>query len=166
MHAGREEIIVQFRHTISSRYKRTGLFAVMSCAAGILLAVTFSNVAFVTILAGCLNVLGLMLAWYSFNHRYQMLNHFDIQFDDANVRLEKYFEAKQSRWERFSLYRIALMSGIGLAMLVSLFFWKESAWTRIFTSAFIALTLALLVKGWMDFNDEILRHDIMRSLRD
>ena len=104
-----------------------------------------------------LQAFGLLMLWYSFRHRYQMLYHFNTRFEDAEERLEKYFISRQTQWDQYALVRIGLMF---------ILLWKESAWARIFASLFIALLLALIIKGWMDFNDGILRHDIQRSLKD
>lgn len=117
-------------------------------------------------ISSTLQAFGLLMLWYAFRHRYQMLYHFHTRYEDAEARLEKYFNSQQSQWDRYALVRIGLMFILGIAMLLSMLLWKESAWARIFASLFITLLLALIIKGWMDFNDGILRHDIQRNLRD
>ena len=109
---------------------------------------------------------GLMMLWYTFRHRYLMLYHFNTRFEDAEARLEKYFISRQTQWDHYAIVRLGLMFILGIAMLLCMLLWKESAWTRIFASLFITLLLALIIKGWLDFNDGILRHDIQRSLKD
>jgi hypothetical protein len=47
-----------------------------------------------------------------------------------------------------------------------LFFYKESVWTGIVTSLFLTLLLAMILKGWMDFNDEIVLQDIKHTIQD
>ncbi len=162
----RKEIVEHYRHLISSRYKLYGWIAGLIWASGVILMVLMDDTAVYRGISSTLQAFGLLMAWYSFRHRYQMLFHFNTRYEDAEARLEKYFNTKQSQWDRYTLVRIGLMFILGIAMLLTMLLWKESAWARIFASLFITLLLALIIKGWMDFNDGILRHDIERSLRD
>lgn len=162
----RREIVEQYRHLISSRYKLYGWIAGLIWASGVMLMVFIDATPVYRVTSSTLQAFGLVMLWYSFRHRYQMLYYFNTRNDDPEARLEKYFNSRQSQWDRYSLVRIGLMFVLGIAMLLFLLLWKESAWARIFASLFITLLLALIIKGWMDFNDGILRHDIQRSLRD
>lgn len=162
----RKEIIEQYRHLISSRYKLYGWIAGLIWASGVMLMVFIDDSPVYQSISSTMQAFGLVMLWYSFRHRYQMLYHFNTRYDDAEARLEKYFTSKQSQWDRYFLLRTGLMFILGIAMLLFLLLWKESEWTRLFTSLFITLVLSLIIKGWLDFNDGILRHDIMRSLRD
>lgn len=162
----RKEIVEQYRHLISSRYKLYGWIAGLIWASGVMFMVLIDDSQLHRAISSTLQAFGLLMVWYSFRHRYQMLYHFNTRYEDPEVRLEKYFNTKQSRWDRYAIVRIGLMFILGIAMLIFMLLWKDSAWARIFASLFITLLLALIIKGWMDFNDGILRHDIQRSLRD
>jgi hypothetical protein len=158
----RKEIVEHYRHLISSRYKLYGWIAGLIWASGVL----FMDTSLHRGISSTMQAFGLLMLWYCFSHRYQMLYHFNTRYEDPEVRLEKYFNTKQVQWDRHALLRTGLMFILGIAMLLSMLLWKESAWTRIFTSLFITLVLSLIIKGWMDFNDGILRHDIHRNLKD
>lgn len=161
----RKEIVEHYRSLISSRYKLYGWIAGLIWVFGLGMALIDDTPVYLGI-SSTLQTFGLLMLWYTFRHRYQMLYHFNTRYDDAEVRLEKYFTAQQSLWDRYALIRIGLMFILGIAMLIFMLLWKESAWARIFASLFITLLLALIIKGWMDFNDGILRHDIQRDFRD
>lgn len=95
-----------------------------------------------------------------------MLYYYDHRNPDAFELLEKYLLDKRSKWDRTYMLRLGTMLLVGLVMLVLLLFYKESRWAGTVASLFIALILANIIKGWLDFNDEILLHDIRRSMRD
>jgi len=162
----RKEIVEKYRHLISSRYKLYGWIAGLIWASGVMLMVIMEDSSVYHGISNSMQAFGLLVLWYSFRHRYKMLYHFNTRYEDAEARLENYFNLKQSKWDRYFLLRTGVMFSLGAAMLLFLVFWKESTWTRISTSLFITLILSLIIKGWMDFNDGILRHDIKRSLRD
>lgn len=162
----RKEIVEHYRHLISSRYKLYGWIAGLIWASGVMFMVLIDDTAVHRGISSTLQAFGLLMLWYTFRHRYQMLYHFSSRYEDAEARLEKYFNTKQTQWDRYAIVRIGLMFILGIAMLISMLLWKESAWARIFASLFITLLLALIIKGWMDFSDGILRHDIQRSLKD
>ena len=161
-----KEIVEHYRHLISSRYKLYGWIAGLIWASGVMFMVLMDDTPLHRAVSSTLQAFGLLMLWYSFRHRYQMLYHFNTRFEDAEERLEKYFISRQTQWDQYALVRIGLMFILGIAMLLCMLLWKESAWARIFASLFITLLLALIIKGWMDFNDGILRHDIQRSLKD
>ena len=110
--------------------------------------------------------LGLGFLFYIFNHRYQMLYHFNIRYDDPLERLEKYLADKRQRWENTQMIRLGLMTLLLLTMLTLMFFFKESRWAAISATLFISLILAVYIKGWLDFNDGLLLQDIRHSFRD
>lgn len=110
--------------------------------------------------------LGMGFLWYCSYHRYQMLSHFDSRYEDAPARLESYLAAKHTKWESQGLLRIGGMCLLGMVMLMLLFTRGDNEWTRLLSGIFVSLILALIIKGWMDFNDQILRHEIHRSFRD
>lgn len=109
---------------------------------------------------------GLVLLWYCLHHRYWMLYHFSHVNTAPLHQLEVYFETRKNRWERYYLMRMGAMAFLGLTMILLLVYQRESVWTSITTVLFLSLTLVLMVKGWLDFSDTILLHDIRRSLRD
>jgi len=110
--------------------------------------------------------LGLGFLWYIFNHRHQMLFHFNQRNDDPYERLEKYLFEKKQRWDNTQLLRIGLMALLLLTMLTLMIFFKETPLTGIASTLFVALILATIIKGWLDFNDGILLQDIRHNLRD
>lgn len=162
----RKEIVDHYRHLISSRYKLYGWIAGLIWASGVMFMVLIDDTPLNRGISSTLQAFGLLMLWYTFRHRYQMLYHFSTRYEDPEERLEKYFNTKQTQWDHYAIVRIGLMFILGIAMLIFMLMWKESAWGRIFASLFITLLLALIIKGWMDFNDGILRHDIKRSLKD
>lgn len=162
----RKEIVEYYRHLISSRYKLYGWIAGLIWASGVMLMVLTDDTPLYRGSASSLQAFGLLMLWYSFRHRYLMLYHFNTRYEDPETRLEKYFTTKQMQWDRYALLRIGLMFILGITMLLLMLLWKESAWARISASLFITLLLALIIRGWMDFSDGILRHDIQRSLKD
>lgn len=95
-----------------------------------------------------------------------MLKHLEPGHTDAFERLETHFNHGQAQWEKFSVVRIIGNCVLALIMLFLLLFYKESKWTVIAASLFILLLLASMIKGWLNFSDQILLHDIRRSLRD
>ena len=162
----RKEIVEHYRHLISSRYKLYGWIAGLIWASGVMFMVLIDDSPVHRGISSTLQAFGLLMLWYTFRHRYLMLYHLNTQFSDPEVRVEKYFHTKQTQWDRYALVRIGLMFVLGIAMLIFMLLWKDSAWARILASLFITLLVALIIKGWMDFNDGILRHDIQRSLKD
>lgn len=95
-----------------------------------------------------------------------MLYHFN-PLDAAPLhQLEVYFEIRKTKWDRYYLLRMGAMSILGFIMILLLVCQRESVWTGITTILFLSLTLVLMIKGWLDFSDTILLHDIRRSLRD
>jgi hypothetical protein len=162
----RKEIVEHYRHLISSRYKLYGWIAGVIWASGVMFMLLSVDSPVNRGISSTMQAFGLLMLWYCFRHRYLMLYHFDAQFADAEARLEKYFNTKQTQWERYAIFRLGLMFVLGIAMLIFMLLWRESAWARILASLFITLLVALIIKGWMDFNDGILRHDIQRSLKD
>jgi hypothetical protein len=110
--------------------------------------------------------LGLGFLWYIFNHRYQMLFHFNPRYNDPFERLEKYLFEKKQRWDNTALLRFGLIALLLLAMLTLMIFFKETKWAGIATTLFVGLILAIIIKGWLDFQDGILLQDIRHNLRD
>lgn len=160
------EIIEDFRHLISSRYRTYGWIAGLIWVAGLLLDTWFEPVSYYRSIISGMQLLGAMLLWYCFNHRYWMLYHFHTLDANPLQQLEAYFEARQKQWDKLYMLRMGTMAILGLAMILLLVYDIHSVWARICTGLFLALTLALMIKGWLDFSDSILLHDIRRSLRD
>lgn len=161
----RKEIIEQYRLLISSRYKLYGWMSGLIWASGVIYMIFIADPPIHRGISSTMQAFGLLMLWYTFRHRYLMLYHFNTQYADAASRLESYFHAKQALWDRYALPRLGLMFILGIGMLICMLMWKDSPWARIFSSLFITLVLFLILKGWMDFNDGILRHDIQRNLK-
>ncbi len=161
----RKEIVEQFRNIISSRYRGYGWIAGIIWLSGVCVNVFLDHSPIASVISNGLILLGSVMLWYCFNHRYQMLHHFSSLNPYPEIRLTNYFEHQQTQWEKYSLFRIGAMSLLGMGMLLCLVFWPTIAWTRITSGLFISFTLALIVKGWLDFTDQILLHDIQRSLK-
>jgi hypothetical protein len=162
----RKEIIEKYHHLISSRYKWYGWIAGLVWLSGVFLNAWFDPVPWHSYVTSGMIGLGLGFLWYIFNHRYQMLFHFNPLFEDSFERLEKYLGDKKQRWDNTQLVRFGLMAILVIAMIILLFFAKENKWTGITASVFVILILAFILKGWLDFNDEILLQDIRHDLQD
>lgn len=162
----RKEIIGRFRKIISSRYRLYGWIAGLIWLSGILVNVLVDHSPIASVISNALILFGSVMLWYCFNHRYQMLHHFSSLSPYPEIRLANYFEQQQIKWENYSLFRIGAMALLAMGMLLCLVFWPTMAWTRITSGLFISFTLVLIVKGWLDFSDQILLHDIQRSLKD
>ena len=160
------EIIVKFSQLISSRYRWYGWIAGAVWLAGVFCLTWFNPVYWLTFFANIMMGLGLGFLIYIFNHRYQMLFHFNTRYADPYERLEKYLVEKRQRWEKIQMIRLGLMALLFLTMLTLMFFFKEHSMTLPIVTLFIALILAAYIKGWLDFSDEILLQDIRHSLRD
>jgi hypothetical protein len=162
----RKEIILKYRHFISSRYTLYGLIAGFLWFTGAVLMAWLNPLpGHIYITSGMIG-LGLGFLWYIFNHRYQMLIYFNQRHDDPFDRLEKYLVEKKQRWDNTQLIRFGLMALLLLTMLTLLIFFKETPWAGIASTLFVALILATIIKGWLDFNDGILLQDIRHHLRD
>ena len=162
----RKEIIVKYRRFISSRYGWYGLIAGLVFFSGILLYAGLATVPLYAYIASGIIGLGLGFLWYVFNHRYQMLSCFHPRYDDPFERLEQYLVEKKQRWDNTQLIRLGLMTLLLLTMFTLLIFYKDNGWSVITSILFIALILATIIKGWLDFNDGILLQDIRHHLRD
>jgi len=162
----RKEIIERFRNIISSRYRGYGWIAGAIWLTGVCVNVFIDHSPIVSVISNGLILFGSVMLWYCFNHRHQILRHFSSLITYPEIRLTNYFEQQQTQWEKYSLFRIGAMFLLGMGMLLCLVFWPTNAWTMIISSLFISLTLALIMKGWLDFTDQILLHDIQRNLRD
>lgn len=162
----RSEIIEGFRRLISSRYRTYGWIAGAIWIIGVLLDTWLEPVFFYRSIISGMQLFGLLLLWYCFNHRYWMLYHFNTLDAAPLHQLEMYFETRKAKWDRYYLLRMGAMSILGFIMILLLVYQRESVWTGITTILFLSLTLVLMIKGWLDFSDTILLHDISRSLRD
>lgn len=98
--------------------------------------------------------------------RQSMLRAMDPLHEDPAGQLESYLRDAQSRWENSIWLRVILGSLLAVAMLFFLFVFKESKWSQISASLFVVFILAVILKGWINFNDQILLHDLQRSNRD
>ncbi len=162
----RIEIILRFRRIISTRYVVYGIILGLIILSGIVLQLFLLKFNWMKSISSGLVWVGLGFLWYLLHHRYLMLSHFSTLNEDAAERLENYLKAKQKKWFDLYLAKMGGMCLLALIMLMLLFFWRESVWTGIVTSLFITLLLAMIFKGWMDFNDELLLQDIKHSIRD
>jgi hypothetical protein len=151
---------------ISSRYTWYGWIAGLVWASAVFLHGWFDPKGLLAYVTSGMIGLCLGFLYYIFNHRYRILFHFNTRYPDAFERLEKYLSVRRQRWDNLYLIRFGIMLILGLTMLLLLFFFKESKWSGITAVAFISLVLAFIIKGWLDFHDEILLHDIRRSMRD
>jgi uncharacterized membrane protein YczE len=160
------QIVETYSQSISSRYRRYGWTAGIIGAFGIFIHAWFDPIPvfgyFISIMIG----LGIGFMVYTLNHRYQLLFHFNKLNPDAFERLEKYLLEKREGWDKTYMLRLGMMSILMITMLLFLFFSKDIKWAAITAALFIGFVLALIIRGWLDFNDEILLHDIRRSIRD
>lgn len=162
----RSEIVEGFRRLISSRYRTYGWIAGAIWISGVLLDIWLEPVFFTRSIISGMQLLGMLLLWYCFHHRYWMLYHFNPHDAAALHQLEVYFETRKTRWDKYYVLRMGAMSILGFLMVMLLVFQRESLWAGITTILFLSLALVLMIKGWLDFSDTILLHDIRRSLRD
>lgn len=162
----RKEIIGRFRTIISSRYTGYGWIAGIIWLIGVLVNLLIDYSYSASVISNGLILFGAVMLWYCFNHRYQLLRHFNHVVAYPEMQLTTYFEEQQTQWEKYGLLRMGAMFLLGMGMLLCLVFWPTIAWARIASSLFISLTLCLIAKGWLDFTDQLLLHDIQRSLKD
>lgn len=99
-------------------------------------------------------------------HAKKMLFYLDRSKHDHFNQLERYLEAKQNEWQNNHWRRLLFGSMTFLTMFFLLIFFKDTYWTMPVSSLCIVLILAIAILGWIDFNDQVLLHDIRRSHRD
>ena len=155
-----------FRKIISSRYKHyiriAGLSMVVCFALGWFLRGFIFPFSFF-LSAG---VASLIFCMDFYRHRKKMLGCFTAQHKYPDALLEDYIQKKRGLLLNRNETRIIAGTLLALAMIFCILFFKESPWPRITAGWFICFILAIMLKGWIDFRESILLHDIKRSLRD
>lgn len=161
----RVDLAVNFRLIITKRYRFyagiTGL-AITICLLLFWLSTKEGFLASLstTALAFCI---GLMIR--NILHTNKMLFYLERSKHDHFNLLENYLEGKQNEWQN-NLWLRLLFGGItGFAMFFLLIFFKDTYWTMPVTSLFIVLIVAIAILGWINFNDQLLLHDVQRSHR-
>jgi hypothetical protein len=161
-----KDIILRFRQVIRSRYNT------YACIAGAVLVFVvglffiFKTSGIILSFIFLVFFLSLGTIWYVLFHRNQMLFRLDSQYPESFQRLEQYVEEMKQKQENFYWIRMVLGCGLAIGMFLFLFLSTESVWTLLFITLFLAMILASMIKGWLDFNDHILMQDFRRSLRD
>jgi len=160
------DLAVHFRRVINKRYHYYAWITGLATAIFLLFFFLSGKGGFPSSMAStaCALCIGLLIR--NFTHSRKMLLHLDrSQYDHFN-ELEKYLEVKQDEWQK-NLW-IRLMFGIvtGLAMFYFMLFHSDSSWTITISSLFIVFIVAIAILGWINFNDQVLLHDIRRSHRD
>jgi hypothetical protein len=101
-----------------------------------------------------------------FRHRKKMLRCFTSRHEYPDALLEDYLQKNKELLLNRHETRIIIGTMLALAMLFCILFLRESHWPQITAGWFICFILAMMIKGWIDFRESILLHDIKRSLRD
>lgn len=100
------------------------------------------------------------------SHRNKMLLYLREGSNDPFSTLENYLIEKQDQWQQHTWTRIVLGAITGLIMIFLMVFEVDPFWKFTITSLFIVIILAVITLSWINFNDQLLLHDIRRSHRD
>ena len=160
------KVIKTYSALIATRYKWYGWISGFVAVSGVLLYSWCDSMPWQRHFSSGVFGLGIGYLWYFFYQRFQLLSRFHIRHTDPVERLEKYVFNQRERWERTYLFRFVGIAILGATMFFFLFFYKESNWAGITASLFLTLLVALILKGWLDFNEDILLHDIRRNAND
>lgn len=133
--------------------------------AGCVAYLFFKEIILFKIMAMQMAWFGLAFSWYFFNHRYMLISSFQGKNSESVTALEYYLLEHKRRWE--SLYPYKLLTGcvIAIGFVVSLFISEEELLSQVLAGLFMTYLLAMIIKVWVDFNDQILLQDIRHHFR-
>jgi hypothetical protein len=163
---GKQDTILAFRKIISSRYAQYSWIAGLSMAVCFALGWFLREFIFPFSFFLSAGVACLIFCIDFYRHRKKMLDCFTAQHEYPDALLEEYIQKKKGFLLNRNESRIIIGTVLALAMIFSILFLSESHWARIIAGWFICFILAIMIKGWIDFRESILLHDIKRSLRD
>ena len=158
-----KEVILKLSHAIASRFSIFKWIAAVSALVSLAVLYYAHLVSVVHSFFAGIFALSVLQFIYWFNHGRTMLHFLRENNDSALPRLETYLENKQERWEKYYWWRVMLVAIYGLIMLFTLIFFKDSRWSPRIAGLFPILVLAFILRGWSQFNDKILLHDVTRN---
>ncbi len=163
--SGKHEAILPFRKIISYRRKQYCWIFGVGFLICFLAGMYLSGQGFLSSFFITSGFVSLLFFVSSFRHAQVMLQCLDVSGEDPGQKLEKYMEQNQHLWINLNETRIIAGTLLALAMIFSILFLKESNWPEILSAWFVCFILSIMLKGWMTFRDQILLHDIVRSLK-
>ena len=102
----------------------------------------------------------------NFNLKEKMFYRLNRSRDDDFSQLENFLEQKQNQWQNSIWIRLIVGAVTGVTMLLLILFHADPFWSMTMASFFIIFIVAIAILGWINFNDQLLLHDIRRSHRD
>ena len=100
------------------------------------------------------------------SHRFKLLTILKERSNDSVGELENYLLEKQVLWQQHTWSRLLVGTITGLIMILLLVTDGSHFWKLTMTSLFVVFILAVIILSWINFNDQLLLHDIRRSHRD
>lgn len=160
------DLVVHFRKVITQRYN---LYFVITATASVIAVLCWNlsdEGAFLHALSYMASALFIGMLLRNHSHRYKMLAFLKTGSNDPLPQLENYLLEKQGQWQQHTWTRIVFGTITGLIMILLLVIDKDPYWIMTMTSVFIVIILAVITLSWINFNDQLLLHDIRRSHRD
>lgn len=164
--ARKKEQLQKYRRKISISYFTLGIAAVMITLTGGITFLFLNEIILFKIMSMQMAWFGLAFTWYLFNHRYNLLASLEDKNTLSITALESYLDDHKRYWD--NLYPLKLLTGcaIAIAFLISLFNPQGELLSQILAGLLLTYLLAMILKVWLDFRDQILLQDIRHYFRD
>lgn len=160
------DLVVYFRQVITQRYNLYAWLTVITSVTCLLLLFILEKEGWGSSLISMTCAMSTGLLIRNLNLKEKMLHHLTRSRADDFSQLENFLEEKQNQWQNKLWIRLIVGALAGVAMLFLLLFHADPFWSMTIASFFIIFILAIAILGWINFNDQILLHDIRRSHRD
>ncbi len=160
------DLVVHFRQVIAQRYN---LYFVITAVASVIAVLCWNlsvDGTFFHSLSYMTSALFIGMLFRNLSHRYKMLTFLGAAGNAPLPQLENYLLEKQGQWQQHTWSRILLGTIAGLIMILLLVLDGDHFWILTMTSLFIVIILAVIILSWINFNDQLLLHDLQRSQRD
>ena len=160
------DLLVHFRQVITQRYNSYAWITAFASAACLMLLFILEKGGWGSSIISMTCAMSTGLLIRNLNRKEKMLHHLIRSGDDDFSQLENFLEEKQNQWQNKLWIRLIVGALAGVTMLFLLLFHADPFWSMTMASFFIIFILAVAILGWINFNDQLLLHDIRRSHRD
>jgi len=160
------DLVVHFRQVIKQRYNLYAWITAIASVTCLLLLLILEKGGWGSSLfsMACAMSTGLLIR--NFNLKEKMFYRLNRSRDDDFSQLENFLEQKQNQWQNSIWIRLIVGAVTGVTMLLLILFHADPFWSMTMASFFIIFIVAIAILGWINFNDQLLLHDIRRSHRD